>query len=231
MSTRFHRRALLKGAAVAAGAQVFGVPALLAQSSPNSKLATVVIGCMNQGKASVAPAITERLVALVDVDDNQLALSKKFINETDPSVSLSGVKTFFDYRKMFDEMAKQIDVVFVATPDHHHAPAALIAMQLGKPVYVEKPLAHSIGEVRMLMAAAKKYKVVTQLGNQGHSAEGIRALCEYIWAGAVGNVTEVHAWAPTGRGGTGGRPKSVCRSCGTTGSAPSGFWAWFWSWD
>jgi hypothetical protein len=106
---------------------------------------------------------------------------------------------------MFDAMHKDIDAVFIAVPDHHHATAAMIAMSLGKAVYLEKPMAHSIDEVRRLTAAARKYKVVTQLGNQGHSGEGIRRLCEYIWAGAIGNVTETYSWAPTGRGGVGGR--------------------------
>ena len=117
----------------------------------------------------------------------------------------AGIQTFHDYRQMFDKIHKQIDAVFVAAPDHHHAAASLAAMKLGKHVYCEKPLAHSIGEVRLMMETARKRKVMTQLGNQGHSDDYIRLLCEYLWAGAIGEVTEVYAWAPTGRGGTGGR--------------------------
>ena len=209
MRLRFTRRKLLKQAAAigatAAGASLFGVPALLADRSPNSKLGTVVIGCVNQGKPAVNAAAAERLVALVDVDDAHLAKAKAFIEETHPDVKTAGIKTFFDYRKMFDQIHKDVDAVFIAAPDHHHAVSAMIAMQLGKGVYVEKPLAHSISEIRTLMQAARKYKVATQLGNQGHSGEGIRRLCEYIWAGAIGDVTEVYSWAPTGRGGMGGR--------------------------
>ena len=81
----------------------------------------------------------------------------------------------------------------------------MTAIKLGKHVYVEKPLAHSIDEVRRLMAAARQHKVVTQMGNQGHSGEGVRRLCEYLEAGAIGDVTETYSWAPTGRGGVGGR--------------------------
>ena len=209
MSSRITRRTLLKGAAGVAGAslacRVFGVPALLADPSPNSKLATVVIGVANQGLASLSAAVTERLVAMVDVDEGHLAKQIQWIGENSPETKTASVKKYFDYRKLFDEMSKQIDAVFVATPDHHHATAAMLAIKAGKHVYVEKPLGHSIDEVRRLMAAAKKYKVITQLGNQGHSGEGLRRLCEYVDAGAIGHITETYSWAPTGRGGTGGR--------------------------
>jgi len=209
MSRRFHRRQLLKqaGAALgaAAGVKLFGVPSLLADPAPSSKLGTVVIGCANQGLASVNAAVTERLVALVDVDENHMAATMKWIEERSPDTKTSTVKTYYDYRKMFDEIHKQVDAVFVATPDHHHATAAMAAIKLGKGVYVEKPMAHTIDEVRRLAEAARKHKAITQMGNQGHSGEGIRRLCEYIWAGAIGDVVETYSWAPTGRGGTGGR--------------------------
>ena len=166
-----------------------------------------VIGCANQGSISVneIARLGEKIVAFADVDDRQFAKAEKLLAESYPEIKFSAIQQFFDYRKMLDKVHKQIDAVFICIPDHHHAVAAMMAMQLGKAVYCEKPLAHSVDECRTLAAAAKKYKVVTQLGNQGHSKEGIRVLCEYIWAGAIGNVTEVHAWAPTGRGGTGGR--------------------------
>ena len=213
MTTRFHRRKFLKksvaAAGAAAGAQLFGVPALLAGPSPNAQAGVAVIGCANQGSISVneVARLGERFVAFADVDDRQYAKTKKVLAEY-PDVKFDAIQKFFDYRKMLDTMHKQIDVVFVCAPDHHHATASMIAMKLGKGVYCEKPLAHSIGECRIMAEAAKKHNVTTQLGNQGHSGEGIRRLCEYIWAGAIGNVTEVYAWAPTGRGGTGGRPPS-----------------------
>ena len=210
MTQRISRRTLLRRtaavAAATAGARVFPAPALLAQSSPNETLRTAVIGCLNQGIASVNAAAGERLTVLVDVDDGHLGKVKEWLTQNAPDVKPEGIKTYFDYRKMYDEMHKQIDVVFVATPDHHHAAAAMAAIKLGKHVYVEKPLAHTIGEVRALMAAARQSKVVTQMGNQGHSGEGLRRLCEYLWAGAIGDVTETYSWAPTGRGGVGGRP-------------------------
>jgi predicted dehydrogenase len=210
MTSRIHRRRFLKRAAAltgaAAGAGLFPSPFVLAERSPNSKLATVVIGCANQGVASLAGAVTERLVALVDVDDGSLGSAMKWIEEHSPETKTSGIKTYSDYRKMFDAMHKQVDAVFVATPDHHHATASMLAIKLGKGVYVEKPMAHSIDEVRRLAAAAREHKVITQMGNQGRSGEGIRRLCEYLWAGAIGNVLETYSWAPTSRGGTGGRP-------------------------
>ena len=209
MTQRFTRRTFLRGTAAAAGlglaSQVFAPPNILGQRAPNSKLNTVVIGCANQGLASLSGAVTENLVALVDVDENHLATANNWFKEYAPDVNPAKLKIFYDYRKMFDEMHKSIDAVFVAAPDHHHFLTAMIAMSLGKHVYVEKPLAHTIEEVRLMMAAAKKCKVVTQLGQQGHSGEGIRRLVEYIWAGAVGNVLETYSWARSGRGGAGGR--------------------------
>jgi len=94
---------------------------------------------------------------------------------------------------MLDEMDNQIDAVTVSTPDHTHAVACMDAIRRGKHVYCEKPLAHSIYEIRQLMKAAQKHKVVTQLGNQGHSDQHIRMFCEWIWDGAIGEVYEVHA--------------------------------------
>ncbi len=94
---------------------------------------------------------------------------------------------------MFDEMERGIDAVLVATPDHTHAVAAMAAIKRGKHVYCEKPLAHSVHEVRQLMQAAREHNVVTQLGNQGHSFDSIRDFCEWIWDGAIGNVHTVHA--------------------------------------
>jgi predicted dehydrogenase len=212
MTTRFDRRKLLKGTAAAAcgaavGARLFNAPAVLAQASPNSKVAAAVISCANQATASIneIARLGERIVAFADIDEKQYAKTEKTLAPY-PEVKLDAIPKFTDYRQMLDKMGKQIDVVFVCPPDHHHATASIRAMKLGKAVYCEKPLAHSIQECRVMAEVAKEQKVTTQLGNQGHSHEGIRRLCEYIWAGAIGNVTEVHVWAPTGRGATGGRP-------------------------
>jgi hypothetical protein len=109
---------------------------------------------------------------------------------------------------MFDVMHKEIDVVLVATPDHHHAPASMRAIQLGKHVFCEKPLCHDIAEARALAKAAKRHKVTTMMGNQGHCADGYRTLCEYIWAGAIGDVLETHSWSGFVNGGAGARPSA-----------------------
>lgn len=107
---------------------------------------------------------------------------------------------------MFDEIGKNIDAVFIATPNHQHALPAMLAMQLGKNVYCEKPLCHTIAEARELRAMAAKSKVATQMGNQGHCEDGYRKLCEYIWAGVIGEVKETHSWTNRANGGLGPRP-------------------------
>jgi len=107
---------------------------------------------------------------------------------------------------LFDKHGKDIDAVFIATPNHHHALPALIAMQLGINVYCEKPVCHDIAEARTMRALAARTKVATQMGNQGHCEEGYRKLCEYIWAGVIGQVKETHSWTNRANGGVGPRP-------------------------
>lgn len=157
---------------------------LRAGESPNSKLNIAGIGLCSQGNGDLQGMKSENIVALCDVDTRYTdKLSQQF----------PGAKHFGDYRKMLDGMGKEIDAVLVATPDHWHATIALHAMKLGKHVYCEKPLAHSVREVRALTNAAKEFKVTTQLGNQGHSFDTIRVFREWIEAGAIGPVKEVHA--------------------------------------
>ncbi len=143
-------------------------------------------------------------MALVDVDDNRLASAKNWLKSKEQDAGK--IRAFTDYRVMFDKLGKDIDAVFIATPNHHHALPAMIAMQMGKNVYCEKPVCHDIGEARAMRALAAKTKVATQMGNQGHCEEGYRKLCEYIWAGAIGNVTETHSWTNRANGGEGPRP-------------------------
>jgi len=154
------------------------------QTSPSEKLNIAAIGCGGIGAGDIdAVAPNNNMVALCDVDSRRAAKTfEKF----------PAAKQFRDLRKMFDEMDKPIDAVVVATPDHCHAVAAMAAIKRGKHVYCEKPLAHSIHEVRELMKAAQKHKVVTQLGNQGHSYDSIRNFCEWISDGAIGNVHTIH---------------------------------------
>ncbi len=184
-----NRRQFLCGAS--AGVAVFHilpgrVMAQVQGLSPNQKLNVAGIGIGSQGGADIDGVAREghKVVALCDVDDNYAA--KKF-------AQYPKARQFKDFRVMLEQMGKGIDAVVIGTPDHTHAVIAMEAMKHHKHVYCEKPLAHSVHEVRTLMAAAKQYKVVTQLGNQGHSTDSIRRVCEWVGAGAIGQVHTVHA--------------------------------------
>jgi len=153
--------------------------------APSDKLNIACVGVGGRAEAHVGAAAGQNLIAMCDVDKGRLeGQSKKHPK----------AKTYTDYRKMLDEVAKEIDAVFVATPDHHHAFATMAAIKLGKHVYCEKPLTHSVWEARQVAEAARKAKVATQMGNQGLSEDGPRQLTEWIAAGAIGKVTEVHTW-------------------------------------
>ena len=133
----------------------------------------------------------ENLVGFCDVDDERAAASYQLH---------PGVRRFRDFRRMFDEIGNTIDAVTISTPDHMHFPIAMAALALGKHVFVEKPLTHTIDEARILAAVAREKKVATQMGNQGHAGEGVRLLKEWIDAGVLGDVREIHSW--TDRPGT-----------------------------
>src|SRR5882724_4773948 len=154
--------------------------------SPNEKLNIASIGAGGQAASNIgAAAPTENIVALCDVDDRRAAgMFTRFPN----------APKYKDFRKMLDKEAKNIDAVIIAIPDHMHATAATWCMERGKHVYVQKPLTRTIWEARMLTENAAKYKVATQMGNQGYSNEGTRLCSEMIWSGEIGHVTEVHAW-------------------------------------
>jgi predicted dehydrogenase len=154
--------------------------------SANEKLNVAGIGIGSRGGAVVdeVAGLGHNIAALCDVDENYAA--KQF-------AKYPRATRFKDYRVMLDKLGKEIDAVVIGTPDHTHAIIAMEAMRRGKHVYCEKPLAHNVEEVRQLMAAAHQYKVVTQLGNQGHSSDTIRRVCEWIWADVIGRVHTVHA--------------------------------------
>lgn len=206
MTIRFSRRRFLGNtAAIAAGAaasQIIDAPAILAQRSPNSVLNIAGIGVGGRGGSHVKSALAENLIAVCDTNDTTAKNAVKRVATYNAENNLKRPlpQVFFDYREMLDKLDKQIDAVFVATPDHHHAPASIRAIRRGKHVYCEKPLTHDIWEARQLAMAAKEHGVATQMGNQGRAEEGWRLLCEMIWAGAIGNVKEVHVW--TDRPGT-----------------------------
>lgn len=181
------RRKFVGGIAAAAGVTLVPRHVLGGRGyqAPSDTLNIATIGAGGMGRNNTERcALTENIVALCDVDDNRGArVYQKFPR----------AKTYRDFRKMLEQQ-KDIDAVIVATPDHTHAVAAMMAMQLGKHVYVQKPLTRTVGEARKLTEAARKYKVATQMGNQGHSNEGLRLVCEWIWDGAIGPVREVHMW-------------------------------------
>ncbi len=154
------------------------------QTPPSRRINIAAIGAGGQAAADLNAMADENIVALCDVDDRRAAAM--FQKHPD-------AKRFKDFRKMFDAMSDKIDAVLVGTPDHTHAVAAMTALRHGKHVYCEKPLAHTVAELRALRKAAAARKLVTQVGNQGHSSESIRVFCEWIWDGAIGQVTEIHA--------------------------------------
>ena len=153
--------------------------------SANEKLNIAGIGVGGMGGNNLNACAGENIVALCDVDAGGVAAGtiKKYPK----------AKVYKDFRVMFDKQ-KDIDAVIIATPDHSHAVIAMAAMERGKHVYVQKPMAHSIEEARRMTESAQKNKVMTQMGNQGHSGQGVRLICEWIWDGAIGSVGEVHAW-------------------------------------
>jgi predicted dehydrogenase len=184
---RLSRRAVLGRAALAAAAVSFVPGHVLGgqgKTPANERLNIAGIGVGGMGGSNLAACASENVVALCDVDFAHAAK----IFERYPQA-----KRYKDFRVMFDRQ-KDVDAVIVATPDHTHAVAALAAIVRGKHVYVQKPMSHSVYEARVLTGAARKHKVATQMGNQGHSGDGARLICEWIWDGAIGEVREVHAW-------------------------------------
>lgn len=208
MSRRTTRRDFLKRSAalagVAATTRVSGAPYFLAETSPNSKLGVAVVAVAGMGGYSVNMAYRERPIAMVDVDQGRLDAVMTEVKKR----NIADCRAYHDFRKMLDERHKDIDVVLIATPDHTHAPAAIRAIQLGKAVFCQKPMTHNIYESYALAKAALEKKVLTQMGNQGHCGETIRRVCEYIWDGAIGDVTETHSILGRNFGGSDGRPPS-----------------------
>lgn len=182
---RLNRRHFLKTTSLATGAVVFGVPTLLRAANLNSKLNIACIGVTGKGQSDTDYCAGENIVALCDVDTARSASQAQ---------KYSGAKFYQDFRKMFDEMSGGIDAVTVSTPDHFHAIAASRAMRLGKHVYCQKPLVQTIYEARYLRNLAKETGVVTQMGNQGSAADGLRRAVECIQGGIIGQVREVHIW-------------------------------------
>jgi len=172
----------------AAAASLFVLPRFaIAQAGPTAsrKLNLAFIGGGGIADVAFDGCLGENYVAICDVDDARAAKN---------CAKYPQAKRFKDYRVMFDQMHREIDAVIVSIPDHSHFAAAYLAMQLGKHVYVQKPLTHDIWQARTLRRAAAYYQVITQMGNQGHTTEGIRLVKEWYESGVLGEVREVHAW-------------------------------------
>jgi len=178
------RREFMGGAAAAMAFTI--VPSHVLAQPPSEKLnvASIGAGGMGAGNTRAAASAGANIVALCDVDWAKADESFKRFPKA---------KKYKDFRKMLDN-EKSIEAVIVATPDHFHTVASMAAMRRGKHVYCQKPLTRLVSEARALTEAARKYKVVSQMGNQGHSGNGVRDICEWIWAGVIGEVKEVHAW-------------------------------------
>jgi len=187
---KYERRRFLRDATLAAAGFTIVPRHVLGKGhlAPSDKLNIAGIGAGGKGEsdlAEFAKSPKANIVCFADVDERQIGNSVK---------RFPRAKVYRDFREMLDKEHKNIDAVSVSTPDNTHAVAALPAMQLGKHVYVQKPLTHDIYEARVLTEAAKKYKVVTQMGNQGGSGDGVRRTKELLDAGLVGQVHTIQCW-------------------------------------
>ncbi len=185
--TQFNRRRFLAGSAAVTALtiiprHVLGAPG---QPSANEKLNIASVGVGGIGSVDIKRVSTENIVAICDVDASRAAA----VGKDYPSA-----KIYSDFREMLDAQ-EDIDAVMVATPDHTHAVVTLTALRMGKHVYCQKPLTHSVHEALEVAKAAKEANVATQMGNQGQASEAARLVCEYIWLGALGQVREIHSWS------------------------------------
>lgn len=185
------RRKFIKQASVAAAGFMI-VPRYVlggrGYTAPSDKLLVAGIGAGGKGQSDIAMFARSGkadIAFLCDVDERQAVRSRQ---------NFPKAKFYKDWREMLDKESKNFDAVSVSTPDHNHAVPAVSAMQLGKHVYVQKPISHDIYEARIMTEAARKYKVVTQMGNQGSSNDGTRLMREWYEAGLIGDVHTVYAW-------------------------------------
>ncbi|MFO1500713.1 MAG: Gfo/Idh/MocA family oxidoreductase [Verrucomicrobiota bacterium] len=223
------RRHFLRSGAAAVAAftilprHVFGGPNFVA---PSEKVNIAIVGAGGQGRTNVRALLAEKdaqIIGVADpIEEHDLtpfyykgsagrkpvkAEIEKHYGESKPDYRCA---EYEDFRVML-EKEKAIDAILCATPDHNHAYVTITAMKAGKHTYCEKPLTHNVWEARQVAKVAKETGVATQMGNQGHSGDGIRTTCEWIWDGAIGEIRQVHAWTKAGRWGKeiGGRPKET----------------------
>ena len=190
MSYKITRRDFIKSATLSTVVAA-SAPAIAAPGSANEKLNIAIIGPGGQGNYSYQNVKRENVVAMADVDSVRAG---EAFAQMDPS------RRFTDYRVLFDKMHKEIDAVVVATPDHMHYHPAITALQLDKHLYLEKPMAHNVWEIRKITELAKQKGLATQLGTQRHTNPNMHRITELIQAGAIGDITEVHSWVGSDRG-------------------------------
>jgi hypothetical protein len=199
MDRRLDRRRFLKTAAGgAAGFLILQQSRSAFSYQANDKLNVALVGVGRRGSrfVNLVPSLGQNLVALCDVNRAAESLKKR-----------PGVPRFQDFRKMLEEMDREIEAVIVATPDNNHALISASAMRRGKHVYCEKPMAHDVAEARALRRIARELKVATQMGNQGMASDQFRRTLELIREGAVGEIRDVHVWYVMGGSGPRRRPK------------------------
>jgi len=195
-STTISRRQFVRGTAVAAALTVVPSRILAGRPAarPSETLHLACIGVGDQGTRDMKTFLDKpdvRIVAVCDVDSNNRDKARSIVNE---KYDDDNCAAYNDFRKMLEE-EKHIDAVLVVTPDHSHAPVSITAMKMGKHVYCQKPLTHTVYEARMMAEVARKHKVATQLGTVNQASEDSRLLREWIWDGAIGPVRQVHNWS------------------------------------
>ena len=183
MAPRATRRNFLKGTLAAGPGLILSDSRLAFGYQANDRLNVACVGVAGMGWGNLGNVSSQNVVALCDVHGSRAAKA----HEKHPQA-----KRFQDFRRLLDEMDRQIDAVVVSTPDHTHAVAAVAAMKRGKHVYCEKPLTRTIYEARVMRKTAEQHNVVTQMGNQGSASEGLRRAVELAWAGTAGTIREAH---------------------------------------
>ena len=179
------RRQFVKRSAIATAALAIPFVARRNVLGANGRLNIAGVGVGGKGASDVANVDNENIYALCDVDEDNAAGSFRKYEQA---------KRFKDFRVMLEKEGGHIDAVTVSTPDHMHAPVALMAMKMGKHVYCQKPLTHTVYEARLMAKTARQYKVATQMGNQGHCNPDTRRLVELIQSGVLGKVSAIHVW-------------------------------------
>ena len=198
------RRDFLKKTALGAGVTILPgsvVGTSLANLSPNDRVNVAIVGVAGRGQSAAIASQYQNVVALCDVDEERVAKARNGRTKTDKqfnkvitSYEKKGARWYSDYRVMFEELGDKIDAVIISTPDHMHFPIAMTAMNLGKHVYCEAPLAHTVEETEILIRTANANGTVTQMGNQGHSNPNTNLIRQWIHEGLFGDIREVHSW-------------------------------------